>query len=390
MNWERAIILVDMNCFFAAVEQLDFPELRSKPIAVTNGSQGTCIITCSYEARKYGIKTGMRLKEAKKFCPSLIQVPSRIDRYTEISHKIMQALQGVTPDVEVFSIDEAFLDITNCLHLYRSSIDAAKKVRQIIQEVSGLPCSIGLGGDKTTAKYAAGLKKPNGLVVIPPWETQKRLADVRVTELCGIGANIGRFLARHGVFYCKDMIKIPASILTKRFGNTGLRIWLMCQGKDPEPVHTQVAPPKSIGHGKLLPPNTYNIEIIKNYFLYMAEKVAARLRHNNMYAERFFIGMLSKNFRWLAIKYNAPTATNDGKQIYFGCELLFKDHHNFGIIRQVQVTALGPHANWRQLDLFEDIEKTKSAYSLNLAVDRINQKFGNYAIIKAAYQAAAT
>lgn len=247
MQWRRAIIFIDMNSFFAAVEQLDFPELRAKPIAVTNGEQGTCIITCSYEARSYGIKTGMRLREARKLCPSLVQVPSRTDRYIEISNKIMDALQAITPDIEVFSIDEAFLDITKGLHLYQSPIAAARKAQGIVHEVSGLPCSIGLSSDKTTAKYAGELEKPNGFVVIPPWEVETKLANVKVTELCGIGKNIGRFLARFGVLYCKDMHKIPISILANRFGNIGRRIWLMCQGKDDEPVHTSIPPPKSIG-----------------------------------------------------------------------------------------------------------------------------------------------
>ncbi|MBU0744077.1 MAG: DNA polymerase IV [Gammaproteobacteria bacterium] len=384
MKWERAIILVDMDCFFAAVEQLDFPKLRDKPVAVTNGEQGTCIITSSYEARKYGIKTGMRLKEARKLCPSLIQSPSRTDRYIEISNKIMEALQAITPDIEIFSIDEAFLDITNCLHLYKTPSEAARKTQKIIYDVSGLSCSIGLSADKTTAKYAAKLKKPSGLVVIPPWEIEKTLANVKVTELCGIGENIGKFLARYGVIYCQDMAKIPISILAKRFGNVGRRIWLMCQGKDPEPVHTTIIPPKSIGHGKLLPPNTLNVETIKNYFLYMTEKVAARLRSNNMYAENFFIGMLNKDWKWIAIKYSTLVDTNDGKQIYLGCEKLLKEHPYHGVIRQVQITALNPQTNLRQLSLFDDTDTQENTLLLNLTIDNINQKFGNNSITKAA------
>ena len=115
--WERAIILVDMNAFFASIEQLDRPEWRGRPLAVTNGLTGTCIITCSYEARAYGIKTGMRLKEGRKLCPDLIQCPARPQRYATVSSNIMQALQDITPDIEVFSVDEAFLDVTHCQRL---------------------------------------------------------------------------------------------------------------------------------------------------------------------------------------------------------------------------------------------------------------------------------
>src|SRR5476651_2660243 len=112
--WPRAIILIDMNAFFASIEQLDHPEWQGRALAVTNGKQGTCIITSSYEARSYGIKTGMRLQEAKRLCRHLIQVPARPDRYVEISRAIMDALTVLTPEIEIFSVDEAFLDVTSC------------------------------------------------------------------------------------------------------------------------------------------------------------------------------------------------------------------------------------------------------------------------------------
>lgn len=115
--WEKAIVFIDMNSFFAGIEQRDFPELRGLPIAVTNGYQGTGIITCSYEARLYGVKTGMRFKEAKLLCPHLIQRPARPKSYAKVSAQIMEALKAITPHVEVFSVDEAYLDVTKCQSL---------------------------------------------------------------------------------------------------------------------------------------------------------------------------------------------------------------------------------------------------------------------------------
>jgi len=115
--WPRAIILVDMNAFFCSVEQMDHPEWQGCPIGVTNGAQGTCIITCSYEARAYGVRTGMRLKEAQRICPGFIQVPAHPERYAQVSADIMQALSRLTPDMEVFSVDEAFLDVSRCQRL---------------------------------------------------------------------------------------------------------------------------------------------------------------------------------------------------------------------------------------------------------------------------------
>lgn len=288
--WSRAIVLVDMDAFFASVEQYDFPELRGLPIAVTNGEQGSCIITCSYEARAYGIKTGMRLKEAKLICSNIVQRSARPERYAEVSSNIMRGLQDVTPDIEIFSVDEAFLGVT-CSQTLADPITLAKRAKAKVFEVSGLHCSIGLSGDKTTAKYAAKLQKPNGFSVILPWEAKERLRNVPVTELCGIAEGIGRFLAQRGVRTCGDMEKLPIGVLAKRFGNLGRRIWYMCQGADPDPLHKEVTFPKSMGHGKVIPPNTKDKNVLLVYLQHMSEKLAHRLRQNKMEAQVFYIGL---------------------------------------------------------------------------------------------------
>ncbi len=210
--WPRAIIHVDMNAFFASVEQLDNPELRGRPIGITNGGRGTTIITSSYEARKYGVKTGMRVKEALQLCPQFIQVPARPERYAAVSTVVMTALIDITPDVEVFSVDEAFLDITHCQSLWGPPEGVAERVHQIVRAASALPCSVGLAGDTTISKYASDLQKPNGLTIIRPWETVERMHDVPVTELCGIGPGIGAFLAARGVHTCGDMAKLPIGV----------------------------------------------------------------------------------------------------------------------------------------------------------------------------------
>ena len=256
-KWTKMIALVDMNAFFASIEQQDNPWWRGRPVAVTNGKVGTCIITCSYEARAYGICTGMRLTEARKQCPQLIQAPARPYRYAEISRSIMHSLESITPDLEIFSVDEAFLDLSHCQRLYRfDPWRIGKLIKQTVFDSSGLLCSVGLSGDRSTAKWAAKQMKPNGLTVIKPELAGLALADIAVTELCGVNKGIGSFLAQYGVHRCADMQNIPISVLGQRFGNPGRRIWLMAQGKDPQPVDGQVAAAKTLGHGKIIPPNT--------------------------------------------------------------------------------------------------------------------------------------
>jgi DNA polymerase-4 len=379
--WPRAIIHVDMNAFFASIEQLDFPELKGLPVAVTNGAQGTCIITCSYEARSYGIKTGMRLYAAKKLCPHLIQRSSRPYRYAEVSTAIMQLLTDITPDMEVFSVDEAFLDVTNCQRLHGSPIVIGEMVKQKVLQATNISCSVGISGDKTTAKFAAKQQKPNGFTVILPWEAKKRLKDVPVTELCGIAEGIGNFLALRGIYTCGDMQKLPIGVLAKRFGNLGRRIWYMCQGQDPDPVHTTVAAPKSIGHGKVMPPNTRCKKTILMYLLHMSEKVAARLRRHAMDAKIFFIGLRTNDWLWLTDKQKLILPTNDGRDIYNLCRQFFVDNWIGQGICQVQVTALDPRPMSRQLDLFA--ENNVERYLINKTIDLINNKYGEFTVAPA-------
>lgn len=379
--WPRAIILVDMNAFFASVEQLDHPEWRGKPLAVTNGLQGTCIITASYEARAYGVKTGMRFLEARRLCPGLIQVPANPKRYTEVSRSIMRALQRLTPDLEVFSIDEAFLDVTYCQQLYGTPEMMGQMAKQLVYEASGLLCSVGVSGDKTTAKYAAKLKKPDGLTIIPPWEARERLRKVPVTELCGIKSGIGSFLAQHGVHVCGDMENLPISILAKRFGNLGRRIWAMCQGADPDPVITAVPQPKSMGHGKVMPPNTRNPQVVNTYLMHMCEKLATRLRHHHFHAQHFFAGVRHYELGWLGGTGKTIQATNDGKLIYELVSFIIAQRWHHEPVWQVQVTALDPKAHGLQMDLFQAPDDNRE--SLNDVIDRINDRYGEFTIAPA-------
>ena len=375
--WPRAIILVDMNAFFASVEQRDCPEWRGRPIAITNGQQGTCIITCSYEARAYGVRTGMRLKQARQLCPGLIQCPSNPKRYAETSTAIMEGLSEITPDLEVFSVDEAFLDVTHCQRLLGPPERIARLAKRRVFEVSGLLCSAGLSGDKTTAKYAAKLNKPDGLTIIPPWEAEQRLKDVPVTELCGIANGIGGFLARHGVHVCGDMKQLPISVLARRFGNPGRRIWYMAQGMDPEPLQTTVAAPKSIGHGKMMPPNTRELEVILTYLLHMSEKVATRLRRHELKASQFFIGLHS-HVGWIGGKPHCAIPTDDGRQIMALCQQTLHDQWRGEGIHQVQVTALDPQPTCGQIELFAP--DTGKQDAVNCVMDQINQRYGEFSL----------
>jgi DNA polymerase-4 len=371
--WSRAIILVDMNAFFASIEQRDRPDWRGRPVAITNGLQGTCIITCSYEARAYGVHTGMRLKEALKLCPGLIRCPAHPERYAEASTSIMTALQDISPDMEVFSVDEAFLDVTRCQRLLGTPEHMGHLTKRKVMEASGILCSVGVSGDKTTAKFAAKLRKPDGLTVIPPWEAAERLRDVPVTELCGIAEGIGRFLAEHGVFKCGDMKRLPISVLARRFGNPGRRIWYMCQGQDPDGLHPDVPAPKSIGHGKVMPPDTRDPEVVRVWLLHMSAKVGARLRRHRLQATNFFIGLRTRQ-GWVGGKLRCALPTDDGGTIMALCYRVMEDIWTGQGVHQVQITALDPVDTGSQLELFDAEDEIQQ--EVNAVMDAVNQRYG--------------
>lgn len=381
-RWQRAIALLDMNAFFASIEQRDFPHLLGKPVAITNGMRGSCIITCSYEARAFGVHTGMRVREALKLCPQLVQRPTRPGVYAKVSSNIMHNLKTVCPDIEVFSVDEAFIDITPCQQLYGSPIEAAHRLKSAVYEASGLLCSLGLSGDKTTAKYAAKLNKPDGFTVVEPWRAKSFLQQVPVTELCGIAKGIGNFLAQHGVIYCGDMEKLPISVLSRRFGNPGRRIWYMCQGADPDPLHPDVAAPKSIGHGKVMPPDTRDRNVILTYLQHMSNKVGARMRRYDFVARTFWIGLKTNN-GWLGSKSRLMAFNNDQQEIYQLCKAVLNLYWQGEGIYQVQVTALDPQPTAMQMDMFISAEKNETQQKLNHALDAINSRYGEMCVAPA-------
>ena len=381
--WPRAILHVDMNAFFASVEQRDFPELRGQPIGVTNGTAGTTLITCSYEARAFGVKTGMRLYEARKLCPGLIQRPARPKIYAAISTRIMHALHDISPDVEVFSVDEAFIDVTHCQRLHGNPEHMARLARRRIYEISGgLPCSVGVAGNKSTAKIASDMQKPNGITVIPPWEARARLADVPMGKVCGLGPHIAEFLSLYGARTCGDVARLPMTILARRYGVVGKYLWLVCQGKDTAAVAPDVAPPQSIGHGKVLPPHTVSAPVVETYLRHMCEKVAGRLRRYEMQAGQLYVGLrLQAPLEDIGQVFSLPYGLPDGKCLFEWAQKFLRQRWHGAAVTHVQVTAARLCSSSGQFDLFA-VTDTR-AHDRFHAIDHINARYGEFTVAPA-------
>jgi DNA polymerase IV len=370
-HWKRAIIHVDMDAFFAFVEQRDHQDWRGKPVVVTNGSYGGTIITSSYEARHFGIKTGMRLFEAQKLCADLIHAPSRPHVYAKCSRQIMRILSDFTPEIEVFSVDEAFLDVTRVQKLWGSAYRCADLLQKRIFDETDLTCSVGLSADKTSAKLASKAHKPSGLTVIEPESVRDWLAPLPVNVLCGIGKGIAKYLRENGVSNCGDVIKLPVSVLASRFGNPGRRLWLMCQGADPSKVDSSFVAAKSMGHSKILPPNCADEHAIRLVFSHLCEKLCARMRKHNYVSSKFWLGVKTKSWGWVGEVVKPAAASADTKWLLARAGEVLANHSPLGVVLQLQVRAMNTNYS-QQLDLTTQIDSRE----VDKLRDDINNRYG--------------
>ncbi|MBU0672194.1 MAG: DNA polymerase IV, partial [Candidatus Margulisbacteria bacterium] len=282
---EKTILHLDMNSFFASVEQAANPSLRGKPIAVGGGiKKGSVVAACSYEAKAFGVKNAMSTWEARKLCPELIVVIGDMTKYVYTSKIITRMLVKYTDLVEVFSIDEAFVDITNTQDRFGGAKAVALDMKQRIRQRFGLTCSIGIGPNKLMAKLAGELKKPDGLVILQREDIPKKIEHVPVEKLCGVGRKMEQYLAELGVKTIGQLNKYPREKLVKRFGMAyGEQLWQMGQGQGSSSVlpYYHETEAKSMGHSYTLPKFTNDMTEVKGYLLRLSEQVGRRLRRDN-------------------------------------------------------------------------------------------------------------
>jgi DNA polymerase-4 len=370
----------DMNAFFASVEQQSNPALRGRPVGVIGAAHRTIITTASYEARRYGVKTGMAKWEALQCCPDLVLVVGNNRKYTHTSTRIFAMMQDYTPLVEVFSIDEAFLDVTGSLALFGSAENIAYRLKARIRHHFGLTCSIGIAPNKLLAKLASEMQKPDGLTIIRPEETAEILERTPIQALCGIGRRMRHQLRQLGIETCGQLGRYPLEILHRKFGVVGEKLHGMGRGIDEAPVVAEEhsAPVKTVGHSMTLPEDISRQEEINRYLLQLSEMVGRRARR---------YGVSGKTVH-LAIRY-ADFDTSLGKQMTLPCHIDRSDEIYGAVLRilasirlEQPVRLLGVRlANLRhqgsQLPLFrEERRKAMATY----AMDEVNNQYGDFKV----------
>ncbi len=371
---------VDMNAFFASVEQQSNPALRGRPVAVIGSAKRTVITTASYEARAYGVKTGMTVWQALQKCPQIILVTGNNRKYTWTSSRIVSLMLRFTPLVEVFSIDEAFLDVSGSLGLFTTAERIACLLKALIGHHFGITCSVGIAPNKMLAKLASDMQKPDGLTVIRPEEIALVLERTPVKELCGIGSKTARQLALYGIRTCGELGRFPVDILRKRFGVVGERLSLMGRGIDDSAVvpSEEAEEVKSVGHSMTLERDIEDRGEIRRLLLQLSEMVGRRARRYNVQGKTVNLSIRYADFdTWAGRQETLPNYINRSGEIYSAAAGILESLDLAQPVRLLGVRLSNLRCGSDQLPLFE-VERKKTL--LAEAMDGINDRYGDFAV----------
>ena len=379
---ERTIIHLDMDAFYPAVEVLDNPDLRGKPVIVGGSRERGVVSSASYEARKYGVHSAQPMATAMRLCPQGIVLPPRMARYQEISRQVFEIFHFFTPLVEPLSIDEAFLDVTGSKRLFGHPVEIAKKIKQMVVEKIGLTISAGVAPSKFVAKIASDMDKPDGLTVVPPDRVREFLDPLSIDKMWGVGKETQKALQRLRVLTFKDLRKKPVSDLERTFGKHGLKMHQLAMGIDEREVVTG-HDAKSIGHEQTFAEDIMAKDTAKKEILSLANQVAHRMRRHKVHGKTITLKVKYHDFVLITRSMTLTKSTDDGPEIYrTACGLMEKTLIGKRPVRLlgVSVSHLEHLNKEKQLSLFQgDVEDQKKR-DLHTAIDRLHEKFGNKSI----------
>ena len=380
MQEHRICMHIDMNAFFASVEQQANPELQGKPIAVVGGGGRTVITTSSYEARAFGVKTGMAKWEALRACPQLIIVIGDNKKYTYTSSRIMEMRKEYTPLVEVFSFDEAWLDVTHSLSIFGTPERIAYVLKARIKESFGITCSIGIAPNKLLAKLASDMQKPDGLTTIKPEDVSRVLERMPIKELCGIGKKMERHLNMMSIYTCGELGRCEEARLTRKFGILGKVYKQMGQGIDESPVtpNEEDDEVKSVGHSMTLRQDVERREDILKYLLQLSEMVGRRARRYGVSGKTITLYVRFADFYSSFGKQNTlKSYINLSDEIYKAAVAILDTTELSQPVRQLGVRLSNLKYETEQLSLFRDVQRKSDAIK---AMDTVNDRFGEFKV----------
>ena len=373
--WPRVVAHADMDAFYAAIEQLDDPSLRGKPVLVGPRSRRGVVLTASYEARPFKVGSAMPMARARRMCPDAIIVPPRFERYTEISKIIMRVFSEFSPHVEAISLDEAFLDLTGSSQLLGDHHTIGMKLKAAVREATGgLTASVGISATKYVAKVASAYQKPDGLTIVEPDEAQAWLAPFPVSRLWGAGPVTEKRLHALSLYTIQDVAACDPDWLVKQLGNAGRRFYSLAHATDPRPVEGRSSS-KSIGSERTLAKDISDKLEIKRYLRRSAEEIAKRLRRKRYAAFGVQVKLKTTKFQSLTRQHRRRQPTDVAEELYKDATVILGKFEHPGPFRLVGMAAydLVAAEEIPQPDLFGSGIRQRR---LETAIDDLIQRFG--------------
>ncbi len=373
---------MDMDAFYASVEQRDRPELRGRPVIVGADPKGRGVVSAaSYEARVFGVRSAMPIGKAARLCPDGVFLPVDMDKYAGASRQIMGILGDFSPLVEPVSVDEAFVDLTGTASLFGPAPEAVREIKRRIRAETGLTASAGLAANKFIAKVASDLKKPDGLVIVEAGREAEFLAPLPIERLWGVGKATAKDLAALGIATIGQLQRLSRATLVARLGDHGAGLHDLAFGRDDRPVEPWT-PPKSMGAETTFERDTTDRARLDTTLRGQAERVARELRAERLAAARVTLKLRFADFRTLTRSHTSDP-TQDGLELYRRVAILLARETLVQPVRLIGVSASALTAEQTgQLGLLGDDAVRRER--LARAVDRITDRFGLDAIRPAA------
>lgn len=372
------ILHIDMDAYYASVEQRDHPELAGQPVVVGGTPEGRGVVAAAnYEARKFGIHSALPAATAVRLCPHAVFIRPRMSHYAEISEQIRAIFHRYTPLVEPLSLDEAFLDVKGSERLFGSAVEIGQRIKSEIRDELGLTASVGVAPNKFLAKIASDLDKPDGFTSVEPGNEQRFLDPLPVGRLWGVGQATGRVFDRLGIQTIGQLRQVPQEILQDHFGNSSEHLWKLARGIDRRAVVPD-RQAKSISHETTFAQNVTDIEILRAWLLSLTEQVARRVRKLDLKAHTVQLKLRYSDFHTVTRAARLPAAT-DVTQIFWETAarlLTDKLPQRTLSVRLIGIGVSGlSHSAQIQPTLFPDEEQAAQA-RLDRTVDQLRERFG--------------
>ena len=384
-SFAKTIFHVDMDAFFVSVEELFDPALKGKPVVVGGQRQERGVVSAaSYEARKFGVHSAMPLRTAAKLCPQAIFVDGHPDRYREYSGKVYNVLCSFTPQIEMASVDEAYLDMTGTERLHGPVLAAANSLHRKMKAETQLNCSIGISGSRLIAKVSSAKAKPHGVLWVIPGCEAEFLAPLDVRDIPGVGKVTEKNLNALGIHRVGDFARFETAFLKERFGKWGLALAGKARGEDAggwfDSEVGEDTDPKSISHEHTYNEDTCDPAQLESTLMRLSEMVGRRLREHGLFARTLQLKLRYKDFSTITRAHTLPSPTQLDTEIFEQVRMLFRTNWN----KNAQVRLLGVHASSfeeiaGQGNLLEDGRRQRWQQALSVA-DKLRDKFGESSV----------